>query len=211
MRPWLTCVAVAAVAGAGCATTGTIHRPSAEVVRSLPRPAPAAMPAATIAVTVREPSGEAAASPLADAIAGSLADALAAEGYAAPAQEAQADYALACALQEAGVARTRRIGEALAYRITAECALAGGGATLWQDHFSQRYDERVFVNTMSKLPAAYDAAWLRECLLPWRRLLVWRTTRAIRRRREKSAARPSADAAPAAGAVEPPPAESFEK
>ena len=119
----------------------------------------------------------------------SLQAALQAEGVGAM-TSGTAPYTLSCTLQHADVVRTRRVADALTYQLAAQCTLTQGTETIWQDTMTQRYDETVFVNTMSRLPPSYEAPWTRECFLPWRTRVVWRTAHAIQRRAALAASPP---------------------
>lgn len=179
------------MAAGGCASAQWVYRATGTAAQSVQQPSASAAPAAaaptalTVQVTDASAPGAAGgeAASLSDGVAHALADALQAEGYAATVASASpgGGYALACTIQHAGVQHTRRFSDALSYVMSAECSLAQGAEALWSDVVTQRYDEHVFVNTMSKLPAGYEARWARECFLPWRRLVVWRTAHALRR------------------------------
>ena len=217
-RDLMTCAvwcAGAALLTSGCVSSQWVYRATGGAVRSATPPAPASaaateQPAIAVRVTVVGVPGEATADreALAQGLAQSLADGLQADGYAATVASEDstgAAYALACDVQEAGVERFRHGGTSLAYRLAGDCTFARGESILWKDAVHQQYDEEIFFNTMTKLSVPYEARWVRECLLPWRRWIVWRTTHTLHLRQPAggttSTEAASSSVAPEAGAA----------
>ncbi len=194
----------------GCASSQWVYRATGDASHPASPPASIAAttaverPTVAVRVTAVGVPGETVAETeaLSQGLAQSLADGLQAEGYTATvASEASASgaYALACTVEQAGVEQFRRVDTSLIYRLAGECVFGQGETVLWKDAVSQQYDEEMFFNTMTRLPAKYQTRWVQECLLPWRRWVVWRTVHAIQRRA------PSAQAAegqqPETGAI----------
>ena len=198
--------AVPALLGAGCASTQQVYRTSAEAIQSARQSAAQSVAASgAVGVSVNVVGGQPDAERLGPAMAQSIADDVTAAGR--PAQmlargEQASAYLLTCTVSDAGVRQTHRWPDRLTYELTGECTFSHGTQQLWQGAVAQRYNEEIVVNTMSRLPKVYEAAWLRECWLPWRRMVAWRTVHAMERQ-EANAATPAAAGPAGAGASSP--------
>lgn len=82
---------------------------------------------------------------------------------------AEADYTLNCVATRLGYAAARRrYPPHRTYEAELTCAIIDPAtqAVRWQRNLTQRYDETVLLNTMTKLPPRHGGTLLRECITP---------------------------------------------